>query len=175
MTTAPLTGFPLWWTQRLAHPPITAFPVSTTKPIAIPAPLPAPAPAPAPVSTVAPAPPTPAPAANPPGGPPSTVLKYDAAGNPVYAVPPPGQVVTGYDSAGNPIWGSPSAALPAAGYAAAPAQVTVEAAAPAESGYQAILDWLGQSTLVSGLPNWGLVAAAGVAVVMIQRRSGRYR
>lgn len=161
-------------------------------------------------------------ALNPAGGPPSTILKYDASGNPVYSVPPPGQVVTGYDAQGTPIYGnnsataqvvtgydasgnpiySSSAAAQAAGLqitgydaqgnpiyssnpststsaltsSGTPSTATAPAAAPAAddtSGYQSILDWLSESTLISGFPNWGIVAAAGLAVVWMQNRRGR--
>lgn len=47
-----------------------------------------------------------------PTGQPSTIQNYDAYGNPIYAVPPPGQVVIGYDAAGNPIWGAPGSTSP---------------------------------------------------------------
>lgn len=41
------------------------------------------------------------------------------------------------------------------------------------SGYQSVLDWLSQQTLISGIPNWGIVAAAGAAVLLLKNRGGR--
>jgi hypothetical protein len=48
-------------------------------------------------------------------GAPSTITNYDAYGNPVYSVPPPGARVTGYDGAGNPIYGGASSGSQPAG------------------------------------------------------------
>jgi hypothetical protein len=46
-------------------------------------------------------------------GVPSTILSYDAYGNPVYSVPPPGGVITGRDAAGNPLYnGASSGSVP---------------------------------------------------------------
>jgi hypothetical protein len=164
--------------------------------------------------------PPPAQVSNPTGAP-STILDYDKYGNPVYSVPPAGQVITGYDSAGNPLWGipgsvptssgpvtsggvvasydaygnpiytQPPAGLAITGYdasgkplygSAGAAAATVAAAqqgaagatpAPAPSAapdsYQSVLDWLSESTLISGLPNWGIVAAAGLTFVLLTR------
>lgn len=158
-------------------------------------------------------------------GAPSTIKNYDAQGNPVYSVPPPGQQVTGYDASGNPLYGASSGSVPASsllptsaitGYDAAgtpiysstppgqtivsydaygnpiysgsaassslltAAQAQAAAAAaptadsmPAESSYQSVLDWLSEQTLISGMPNWGIVAGVGLAVVFLQSRGKR--
>jgi len=45
-------------------------------------------------------------------GAPSTIKNYDAYGNPVYSVPPPGQQVTGFDAAGTPLYGASSGSVP---------------------------------------------------------------
>jgi hypothetical protein len=71
---------------------------------------------------------------------------------------------------------SSSAALPAAGSSAAsPASAAapvVNITTPAqESTYQTILDWLGQSTLISSVPNWVLVLGAGLVALKISRGS----
>lgn len=157
-------------------------------------------------------------------GAPSTIKNYDAQGNPVYSVPPPGQQVTGYDASGNPLYGASSGSVPASSllqtsaitgydaagtpiYSSAPpgqtivsydaygnpiysgsaassslltaaqAQAAAAAAAPtadsmpAESSYQSVLDWLSEQTLISGVPNWGIVAGVGLAVVFMQSRA----
>lgn len=41
------------------------------------------------------------------GSTPGTIESYDAEGNPVYSVPPPGQSVIGYDISGTPLYGAP--------------------------------------------------------------------
>lgn len=101
----------------------------------------------------------------------SAITAVDAAGTPLYSSPPPGQVITGYDNYGNPIYSgsAASAALPAASATGA------TAAAPATSGYQSILDWLSEQTLISGFPNWGIVAAGGAAFLLIQAKVGGRR
>jgi hypothetical protein len=158
-------------------------------------------------------------------GAPSTIKNYDAEGNPVYAVPPPGQQVTGYDASGNPLYGTSSGSVPASSllqtsaitgydgagtpiYSSAPpgqtivsydaygnpiysgsaassslltaeqaqaaaAAAPVASAMPAVSSYQSVLDWLSESTLISSLPNWGVVAGMGLAVVFMQSRGKR--
>jgi hypothetical protein len=158
-------------------------------------------------------------------GAPSTILNYDAAGNPVYSVPPPGQAVTGYDQYGNPIYGgqasastvsanpyqsygvapvapsmaaapgsvigtdasgnpiysSPPTGLVVVGtdaqgnpiYGAASAASTTAAASTDTSGYSDILNWLSESTLISGFPNWGVAAVIGGIFVWAMNRQGR--
>lgn len=158
-------------------------------------------------------------------GAPSTIQSYDAAGNPVYAVPPAGQAITGYDQYGNPIYGGAASAStfgPAAyGYGAGSALQTSATAATAgatagfptnptngqtyvdssgntwtyssasgwqetaaastaaaatdTSGYQSILDWLSESTLISGFPNWGVAAVVGLGAVWLMNRQSRGR
>jgi hypothetical protein len=45
------------------------------------------------------------------------------------------------------------------------------AAAPASGGgYESILNWLSEETLISGMPNWLLVAAAGVGFMLLNKR-----
>ena len=156
-------------------------------------------------------------AVNPPGGPASTVQNYDPAGNPIYAVPPPGQVITGYDSygtplygtappggaivtydaLGNPVYATPPAGTTVVGYdslgnpiysgaspgqgitptSAAPVSVSVQApaAAAGSSDYQAVLDWLTQQSLISGVPNWGVAAGALVAFMLLKGKLERGR
>ena len=48
-------------------------------------------------------------------GQPDAVQSYDAAGNPVYSVPPPGQSIIGYDNYGNPLYATGAAAAAAGG------------------------------------------------------------
>lgn len=156
-------------------------------------------------------------------GAPSTIKNYDAYGNPVYSVPPPGQQVTGYDAAGTPLYGASSGSVPSnllsqtsaitsydpAGtpiYSAAPPGQTIvsydaygnpiysgsaaasslltsaaaatpaAAAAPAtESDYQTVLDWLSEETLISGFPNWGVVAAGAAGFLLLQSKLGGRR
>jgi hypothetical protein len=99
------------------------------------------------------------------------VASYDAYGNPIYTQPPAGLTITGYDAAGNPLYGSAGAAaatIAAAQQGAAAATPAPTTAAPSDS-YQSILDWLSESTLISGFPNWGIVAAAGLTFVLLTR------
>jgi hypothetical protein len=103
----------------------------------------------------------------------SAITAYDAAGTPIYNTPPPGQTVVGVDSYGNPIYSGSAAAssLLTSSAAAVPA-----AAVPAtESSYQSVLDWLSESTLISGLPNWGVAAGIAAAIMLIQSRAGGRR
>jgi hypothetical protein len=163
-----------------------------------------------------------------PTGQPSTIDNYDAYGNPIYSVPPPGQVVVGYDQANNPIWGAPAGPTPTqaagsvvsgaggaggitydslgtplysavpAGYvytgvdalgnpmyapagsaAALAAQATGEAAAvptsalPATGDYQSVLDWFSESSLISGLPNWGVALGAAILLKVVSSGGGK--
>jgi len=57
---------------------------------------------------------------------------------------------------------TPTAGINTASAAPSPVNLTVTPA-PISSGYQAILDWLTQTTLVSPVPNW--IVAAGVGFV----------
>jgi len=60
---------------------------------------------------------------------------------------------------------TPAAQTPAPVTAAVdPSQVSAAAAAPATSDYQSVLDWLGQSTLISGIPNWAIALGGGLLV-----------
>jgi hypothetical protein len=54
-----------------------------------------------------------------------------------------------------------SAAFPSGG--GSPASISVTSPAAASSGYQAILDWLEQSTLITNVPNW--ITALGAALI----------
>ena len=54
----------------------------------------------------------------------------------------------------------------------APAGTTVLPAV-ANSGYQSILDWLSNSTLISGVPNWIIAAGASLAAIKLMHPSGR--
>ena len=165
-----------------------------------------------------------------PTGQPSTIDNYDAYGNPIYSVPPPGQVVVGYDQANNPIWGAPAGPTPTqaagsvvsgaggaggitydslgtplysavpAGYvytgvdalgnpmyapagsaAALAAQATGEAstaavptsALPATGDYQSVLDWFSESSLISGLPNWGVALGAAILLKVVSSGGGK--
>lgn len=67
--------------------------------------------------------------------------------------------------------GSAAAALltQQSGGAAAPS-VNVSNAPAAPSSYQSILDWLSEETLISGFPNWGIVAAAAGAYLFLKNR-----
>jgi hypothetical protein len=103
----------------------------------------------------------------------SAITAYDAAGTPIYNTPPPGQTVVGVDNYGNPIYSGSAAAssLLTSSAAAAPT-----AAVPAtESSYQSVLDWLSESTLISGLPNWGVAAGIAAGIMLIQSRAGGRR
>jgi len=102
----------------------------------------------------------------------SAITAYDAAGTPIYNTPPAGQTVVGVDSYGNPIYSGSAAAssLLTSSAAAVPT-----AAVPAESSYQSVLDWLSESTLISGLPNWGVAAGIAAGILLIQSRAGGRR
>jgi hypothetical protein len=62
------------------------------------------------------------------------------------------------------------AALQAGGAGSAvPASTNGSTAAP-EGDTQSLLDWLSQSTLISGVPNWGVAAVGGLAALWIMNR-----
>lgn len=66
----------------------------------------------------------------------------------------------------NPPPSAPTAAPSGSGDASAPAapvNITVAPTPATSSGYQAILDWLTQQTLVTGIPNW--LVGSGVALL----------
>lgn len=47
-------------------------------------------------------------------------------------------------------------------------------AAPSDGGgYQSVLDWLSEQTLITGFPNWGVVAVAGFGALWIMNRGKR--
>jgi hypothetical protein len=100
------------------------------------------------------------------------ITSYDEAGNPVYSTPPSGQTVVGYDSYGNPIYSGSAAAASALTSAAAAAPALAPTTAPT-GDYQSVLDWLSESTLISGVPNWGIAAGVGALLLVISRRGGR--
>lgn len=76
--------------------------------------------------------------------------------------------------------GGATAPTPAAttdsGASQPPVSVTVSTPA-SESGYQSILDWLTQQTLISGFPNWTILAGGALAYKMFfaSGSSGRGR
>jgi hypothetical protein len=127
---------------------------------------------------------------NPAGGPTSIVDSYDASGNPVYSVPPPGAVITGYDAQGNPIYNAQQSYTPAtqqaliaqneallqAAQAGAVSSAAPAAAAPVatdSSGYSDVLDWLSENTLISAVPNWVVAGGAGLAALWLMNRGKR--
>ena len=57
---------------------------------------------------------------------------------------------------------------------AAPVSVTVSPTST-DTGYQAVLDWLTQQTLVSSLPNWLVLAGGALAYKMFFASSGKGR
>ena len=79
---------------------------------------------------------------------PGTIIGVDASGNPIYNSPPPGAVQTGVDAQGTPIYGSSGDT----------------------SGYSSILNWLSGSTLISGLPNWGILAGGFAGYLLLQSK-----
>lgn len=107
----------------------------------------------------------------------SAITGYDAAGTPIYSSTPPGQTIVSYDAYGNPIYSGSAASssllTAAQAQAAAAAAAPVADSMPAESSYQSVLDWLSEQTLISGMPNWGIVAGVGLAVVFLQSRGKR--
>ena len=65
------------------------------------------------------------------------------------------------------------AALQSGGASSAvPASTNGSSAAP-EGDTQSLLDWLSQSTLISGVPNWGVAAVGGLAALWIMNRGKR--
>jgi len=69
---------------------------------------------------------------------------------------------------------SPQAAAASTQAAAVPASSApvVNITTPATpSAYQGVLDWLGQSTLISSVPNWVLVLGAGLVALKVSRGS----
>jgi hypothetical protein len=109
----------------------------------------------------------------------SAITSYDPAGTPIYSAAPPGQVIVSYDAYGNPIYSGSAAAsslLTSAAAAATPAAAaSVPATSTDSSGYQSILDWLSEQTLVSGFPNWGVGAALVGGFLLIQSHLGGRR
>jgi hypothetical protein len=90
----------------------------------------------------------------------ATQAKWISAGTPV-------NVNAGSSAAATT---TPAAQTPAPVSAAVdPSQVSAAAAAPATSDYQSVLDWLGQSTLISGIPNWGIALGAGLLVAHVMK------
>jgi hypothetical protein len=70
---------------------------------------------------------------------------------------------TPYSTGATPTGGGSGASSGASSAAPAPVSVSVAAPAAAESGYQSILNWLTQATLISPVPNW--VVASGVVLL----------
>lgn len=58
---------------------------------------------------------------------------------------------------------------------AAPVSVTVTSPSTTDTGYQAVLDWLTQQTLISSLPNWMVLAGGALAYKMFFASSGKGR
>lgn len=132
-------------------------------------------------------------------GQPSTVSNYDADGNPIYAVPPAGQVIVGHDSVGTPIYGPatnsnqlvPGTGMTSAEYSAYLAQQQAAAAAGASGSagntssptttvdtgtdpYSSIVDWFNSETLISGIPNFWIVGGGAFLWLLIsKKRQGR--
>lgn len=73
----------------------------------------------------------------------------------------------GAPAAPTPTPGSSSASTPAQ-----PVSVTVNTPAASSGGYQAILDWLTQQTLISGIPNW-VIAGGGVLLAYKMSSGGK--
>jgi len=118
----------------------------------------------------------------PPG---QSIVGYDQYGTPLYATSASAAQqnsaleIVGYDDNGNPIYATAATSYPGSGIStatAAPTAGSPTAAAPAAtdtSGYQAILDWLGESTLISGFPNFGIVVVVGLGAIWLMNRGGR--
>lgn len=118
----------------------------------------------------------------PPGTAAPTPTPPSTGGTPVPAGYPPNQFFVAPDgsvweySTSSNSWfntgtpyntGAASSAPPAAnaGVSAPPQPVSVTVApAAAESGYQSILDWLTQETLITSVPNW--IVASGVGLLI---------
>lgn len=96
----------------------------------------------------------------------------DASGN-VWVYTGTGWQISTYGTGTSPYTtaAAEQAAMSAQAYGGygAPAAAPATAAA-AGGGYQSILDWLSEETLISGLPNWGILAAAGVVFMMLNKR-----
>lgn len=118
-----------------------------------------------------------------PGGTPiATPTVTPSVASPVPSTQPTNQPYT--DSVGN-IWtygasgwqvtGNVSSALTSGGGGSAAAAPSVTVSQPTVSPYQSVLDWLSQETLVTGVPNWGIVAAAAVGLVLLKNRNGGRR
>ena len=76
---------------------------------------------------------------------------------------------TPYNTGATPALITPAAPVSSQPSSATPVSVTVAPAA-VSSGYQTILDWLTQQTLISSVPNW--VVGAGVAL-LVYKFSGK--
>lgn len=71
--------------------------------------------------------------------------------------------------------GTPTSSSGGSGSGSAPSQpvsVTVNAPAASSGGYQAVLDWLTQQTLISGIPNW-VIAGGGVLLAYKMGSGGK--
>lgn len=75
-----------------------------------------------------------------------------------------------YGPSGWQITGNVSSALPAAGAAGAPSYTGGTTTVNTGSGYQSVLDWLSEQTLISGIPNWGVSAAAAALLLVLKNR-----
>jgi hypothetical protein len=99
---------------------------------------------------------TPVPAASPvPAGWPTTSAYTDSIGN-IWTWNGTAWVVSGSVNSGG---------LMTSSSPAAPVSVTV-APTSTDTGYQAVLDWLSEQTLFTGLPNWMVLAGGALAYKM---------
>ncbi len=71
---------------------------------------------------------------------------------------------------------SPAASAPVSSSTPPPQPVSVTVApAAAESGYQSILDWLTQETLITSVPNWIVASGVGLVIWKATNSSGGKR
>lgn len=166
-------GFPVTRPTPIASPIIVRGPFTNAPPM--PGPLPV-APSPPPdVPVAAPANAgTPVPSGFPTNqfyvAPDGSVWEYSVSGNRWFNTGTPYNV----NAPANPPAPAAAASPTDGGTSQPPVSVTVSTA-PTESGYQSILDWLTQQTLITGLPNWVLLAGGAVAYKMFFSGSGKGR
>lgn len=86
----------------------------------------------------------------------------DSYGN-VWTYGPSGWQITGNVASALPV-SSPAGAVGAPSYTGGTTTVNTG------SGYQSVLDWLSEQTLISGIPNWGVAGAAAALLLVLKNR-----
>lgn len=109
---------------------------------------------------------------------PGYVVGSDASGNPIYAQPPTGQIVTGYDAQGNPVYGPATSTVGTGGVTQGPAGTIIGYDAsgnpiyPGDTTTTPATSWFSEDSLGLGLNN-GVYTVAGLALAYLFSQRGR--